>query len=133
MLFDYNFTIPAHTEQAFPFVGIARLTRGRLTQINVMFPPGPATLVHVAVRHALHQLLPANYDGDVNFDDMVVSSLLHYDLIDSPYELYIYGWSPDAVYQHDITFQFNVEPLEGDNWDAFNRTLFLLNNRMRDR
>jgi len=133
MLFDFSFIIPAHTLQSAPFEGLAGLTRGRLTQIIMLFPPGPATLVHMAVRHSLHQLMPANYDGDINFDDAIITSVLDYKLVDPPYEIRVLGWSEDAVYDHNITVQFNVEPNENEDWDAFNHTLFLLNNRTRDR
>lgn len=129
MLFDFDITIPATTPAAAPTVQLAKLTRGKLTQIRVLFPPGPATLVHVVVRHNLHQLMPANPEGDINFDDVVVTSILDYDLVDSPYELSIIGWSPLAVYEHTITCQFNLEPVTGDTWNDFNRQLFMLNSQ----
>ena len=124
MLFDFDLIVPAGTLATQPIETLATLTRGKLTQIRVMFPPGPATLVHVVIRHNLHQLLPANFDGTVNFDDSVVTTILEYDLVDAPYEIKMIGWSPDAVYQHIITVQFNLEPVKGDNWDDFNRQLF---------
>lgn len=127
MLFDFDLTVPAQTTQADPVVTLARLTRGKLTQIRVLFPPGPATLVHVVIRHNLHQLMPANMEGDINFDDAVVTSPLDYDLVDPPYEIQMIGWSPDAVYSHIITVQFDVQPVTGDTWEDFNRALFSSN------
>lgn len=127
MLFDFDLVVPAATPANAPVEQLAKLTRGKLTQIRILFPPGPATLVHVVVRHNLHQLMPANPDGDSNFDDAIITSILDYDLVDSPYELRMIGWSPSAVYEHTITCQFNLEPITGDNWDDFNRVLFSLN------
>lgn len=126
MLFDFDLVIPAATPTNEPVITLAKLTRGKLTQIRVLFPPGPATLVHVVIRHNLHQLVPANPEGDVNFDDAIITSNLDYDLIDSPYELSMIGWSPSAVYEHTITCQFNLEPVTGDTWDDFNRLVFEL-------
>jgi hypothetical protein len=133
MLFDFDLTIPAGTPATAPIETLATLTRGKLTQIRVMFPPGPATLVHVVIRHNLHQLMPANFDGNINFDDVVVTSNLDYDLVDAPYEIKMIGWSPDAIYQHIITVQFNLEPVKGDNWDDFNRALFAITNDIQRR
>ena len=127
MLFDYELIIPPKTTADAPTESLARLTRGKITQIRVMFPPGPATLAHVVVRHNLHQLVPANFEGSLNFDDTVITSIMQYDLLDSPYELRMIGWSPLATYQHTITFQFNIEPITGDTWDNFNDMLFSLN------
>ena len=128
MLFDYDLLVPKATPASDPAEALATLTRGKLRRIRVFFPPGPATTVHVAVRHNLHQLVPANYDGTLNYDDISIVTELDYDLIDPPYQLRMIGWSPDAIYQHRITFGFDLEPVTGDNWDDFNRLLFTLNN-----
>jgi len=133
MLFDFDLVIPAHTLQSDPMEQIINLTRGNLVEIRVMFPPGPATLVHVVVRDRLHQLMPANQDGTLNFDEQIISSRLSHEMRDAPYELRILGWSPNAVYDHIITCQFDMEPGRGDNWDDFNRVLFALNSQTEKR
>lgn len=127
MLFDYDLIIPAGTPQNQPYETLAKLTRGKLTEVRIMFPPGCATLAHVVIRHNLHQLVPANPEGTVNFDAFVVTSKLGYDLVDSPYEIRILGWSPSAIYDHIITCQFELEPIEGDTWTDFTTQLFNLN------
>jgi len=133
MLFDFNLIIPAGTLQTNPINTFAKLTRGKLTQIILLFPPGPATLVHVVIRHNLHQLMPANPEGSINFDDAVITSILDYDLVDSPYELSMIGWSPTATYEHKITCQFNLEPVRGDTWDDFVRVFFSTDSQIQRR
>ena len=133
MLFDFDITIPAHTTQLNPVEQIVTLTHGTLTDIRVMFPPGPATLVHVTVRDRLHQLVPANQDGTLNFDDTTISSRMEHPMLDAPYELVITGWSPNAVYEHTVTCQFDMQPAAGDTWVEFNEQLFnLVDPRQRD-
>ena len=133
MLFDFDLIIPPLTPVNSPIETLAKLTRGRIKRIYIFFPPGPATLVHVVARHNLHQLVPANFDGTLNYDDTTIITELDYELVDSPYEIRMLGWSPQAVYQHTITFSFDVFPIEGDTWDNFNRQLFLLNDVTRRR
>ena len=119
MLFDFDLVVPNGTLQSNPAELVVHLTRGTIRDIRVIFPPGPATLVHVQVLHNLFQLVPANPDGDLNYDDTKFNSPMEYDLDDNKYELILRGWSPDAVYTHTINFQFDMAPLDTDNWSAF--------------
>lgn len=131
MLFDFDLIVPPATSILSPAEMRVQLTRGTIKRIRVFFPPGPASLVHVVVRHNLHQLIPANYDATLNYDDILVDTSASYDLIDPPYELRLLGWSPEAIYEHKISISFDLEPLQNDNWDSFNRQLFDLNTANR--
>lgn len=123
MLFDYDIIVPAGTLQANPTRKVCKLTSGTLQEIRVKFPPGPATLVHVVILDNLHQIMPINPDGSINIDDETIkSSNLQYKLI-SPFELYIDGWSPNAVYEHTITAQFEVDPDSVDPFTEFEKLL----------
>ena len=133
MLFDFDITIPSGTPASTPQETRVLLTRGKLKRIYVFFPPGPATLAHVVVRHNLHQLVPANFDGTLNYDDTTIISELDYELVDPPYEIRLLGWSPLTLYSHTITVSFDVFPVEGDTWETFTRTLFMLNEITRRR
>lgn len=124
MLFDFDLAVPAATPAAAPVLAKARLAYGTLTQIRVVFPPGPATLVYVVVRDRLHQIMPANPEGSLNFDDNFIVSTLEYDIVDAPFELDLIGWSPSAVYDHTITFQFEMQPRSSDTWSNFIDALF---------
>ena len=124
MLFDFDLTIPAGTPQVAPVVAKAHLIAGTLTQIRVVFPPGPATLVYVAIKDKSFQLMPANPEGSLNFDDQYVVSTMEYDLLEAPYDLDIVGWSPLAQFDHIITVQCEVQPLKSDNWPTFIEQLF---------
>jgi hypothetical protein len=92
--------------------------------VDVFFPPGPATLVHVAVKDRLRQIVPANQDQDLNRDHVTVTSFLEYEILDPPYELIVEAWSPDAVYDHTITVDFDMEPAAGSTWRDMMRFMF---------
>lgn len=124
MLFDYDLSIPAGTLAEAPVVGVAHLSSGILSEIRVAFPPGPATLVHVVVKDAAFQLMPLNPDGTLNLDDQFISSgQMDYPL-QAPYSLLMVGWSPSTVFDHLISFQFNVQPPKPDKWPDFVAELF---------
>jgi hypothetical protein len=124
MLFDYDIIVPAATPRTDPAVQVCHLTSGRLQEIRVKFPPGPATLVHIVIMSSLHQLMPVNPGGSINIDDeTILSSNLDYKL-SSPYDVIIVGWSPSAVYDHTITVQFDVHPNKQDAFDNFANDLF---------
>ena len=124
MLFDYDLTVPSGMLQSAPATQRVRLTYGNLSEIRVIFPPGPATLVYVTVSDRLHQIMPANADGSLNFDDATIVSGMEYELTDSPYELILEGWSPAAIYDHVITFQFDLKPAGEEDWSEFMQHLF---------
>jgi hypothetical protein len=124
MLFDYDLTIPAGTTAAAPAVSSLKLTKGNITEIRVFFPPGCATLVHVVICDRLHQILPANPDGSLNYDDAIVVSHMGYELTDAPYELLAYGWAPDSMFDHTITLMFELEPAGGETWQDMLLHLF---------
>jgi hypothetical protein len=124
MLFDYDLTIPAATAQASPASTIVKLTRGTLTRVDVLFPPGCASLVFVRVRDRLHQIVPANPEASLNWDGAIIRSDFELELVDSPYEIILEGWSPDAAYPHTVTFHFHLRPAGQDSWSDFFKLLF---------
>ena len=119
MLFDYDLTVPSATPQTSPVLLQARLTRGILREIRVSFPPGCATLVHTRIQHNLLCLLPANPDGDLNFDDTIIFSKMSYGLVSPPYEISIYAWAPSTTFDHTLTLQFELNPLPQITWQEF--------------
>lgn len=124
MLFDFDVVVPARTPENSPVIQHIKLTAGTLTRIAVFFPPGPATLVYVTVSESIHQLAPANPGGTINLDDATWSSNLEYDFNESPFELVVRAWSPNAVYQHTITILCDVQPKPADKWSQFLQQLF---------
>jgi hypothetical protein len=114
MLFTRDLTIPAGTLKAVPAQSELALIAGTIRRIEAVFPPGPATLVHVTVRDSLFQLMPANPDEDINQDEAVVRSDMDYKM-QKPYTLIFEGWSPDALYPHTITFNVDLAPESQDD------------------
>lgn len=110
MRFVYQLTIPAGTAKDAPATNEVKLGKGTINRIEVAFPPGPATLVSVAIRDRKYQIAPANPDGGFSWDDHTYEFNTNYPITDAPYEVILVGWSPDATFQHKVTFHFDLEP-----------------------
>lgn len=115
MRFVYQLTIPAGTAKVSPAVSTVKLGKGSINRIEVGFPPGPATLVSVAIKDRIYQIAPANPDGGFAWDDHTYEFNTNYPLTDPPYELLLVGWSPDATFEHTVTFHFDLTPASGED------------------
>ncbi len=110
MRFVFELTIPAGTTKATPATNEVKLLKGTIKQIEIAFPPGPATLVSVVIKDRIYQVAPANPSGAFAWDDITKAFNVNYPLNDAPYELTLVGWSPNATFDHKITFHFDIEP-----------------------
>lgn len=113
MRFVYELTIPKDTTKTAPTVSKVTLVKGRLIGVEVAFPPGPATLVHVVIEDGSFQIVPVNRDADLSWDNYTMAFSMRYSLTEVGHELRLVGWSPGTSFEHKITFRFDVEP-EGD-------------------
>lgn len=119
MLFDFAFTVPNRTLENDPYTVDVMLTGGTIKEIRTIFPPGPAELVHVKIFHSNLQLVPTNPDGTLNFDDKTIIARMDYDLLLRDNIITLVGWSPHAIYNHTITFQFDIDPPKLNDYQIF--------------
>jgi len=87
-----------------------QLTKGILTDGVIYFPKGPAGTLHLVVKRALQQLLPANKDKNYALNDCVIPFSLNYPLDQPPYTLEIFTWNDSTTQPHTLTFSINLEP-----------------------
>ena len=112
MVFEYDLVIPAATPALSPVSLEMPLARGIIHKVEAQFLYGCRGLVFVVVRRALHQVFPANPDGQLKAEGYVISFPTYYPLEEAPFKLEAYGWSPDTTYQHTVTLRFGIEPRE---------------------
>lgn len=108
MFYEFALTIPPNTPASAPLELEVSLALGQITWWGIQFPSGCVGLVHVFVRDELHQVIPANSDGNVSADDARIETFDSIALADEPATLRIGGWNLDDAYQHTITFRFAV-------------------------
>lgn len=118
MRFVKTLTVTAGATEANPSTDTLRLVKGTLTWIEVAFPPGPAGYVDVVILDRNLQIAPINPEQVFSWDDYTLGFSMNYLIEDEPYKLTLAGWSPDAMYDHDITFRFDVTPKGKDDRNA---------------
>lgn len=110
MLYIWHVTVTAGTVQTAPAEEKVKVRTGVITKIEVKFPRGCHGLVYATVSHRLTQLLPFNAKGGAAADDETVSGEYFWELKKGQTELALRCWSPDATYDHTITFRINILP-----------------------
>lgn len=122
MIFSGQITVPAGTAKDDPEIVRLPVTQGIITQLDIMFPPGCVNEVFITINRGLHQIYPTNPDGFFTGDaDKISGAVFHHVKVD-PFEVEIFGWSPDADYNHTITFllwikkAWQLNPLSDEFW-----------------
>jgi hypothetical protein len=112
MLFEFELTVTADTKKATPVTLDAALAAGTVSRVDVQFPAGCSSMVHVSIWRSDHQVWPVNLDGDIAGEDVVISWSESYDLDDEPFAFEVRAWSPDTAYDHVVTLRFTLLSLE---------------------
>ncbi len=88
------------------------LERGLTYKIDIVFPPGPAHLLHVQIRDAIHPVWPANTDADFAGDNEVITFEDEYPLLEPPYQLEVHTWNLDDTYPHRVIIRIGIKSPE---------------------
>lgn len=111
MFYEFALTIPASTLVTAPLEDTVEISTGRIVGVEIQFPRGCVTLVHVRVRRESHPLWPSNTDGDIAGEGANIRFIDDYALDQPPFHLTLVGWNDDDTFPHTIRFRFNVLPL----------------------
>jgi len=125
MLFTNTLTVPANTPATSPASLDMTLAPGVVRRAWIEWKTGCAWRVHIRVMRELTQVLPVTPDESLNFDGYVFDCALNYEMVETPYELQIYGWSPGSIYAHTIRVMMEVEIGDNVDWDALLESMFV--------
>lgn len=109
MLYEYDVVVPPNTLKSAPVVMSVPFTAGRITAMHVQFPAGCAGLVHTTVSDELHQIAPANQDGDIKADGAIIDFPDDVAIPVDNFELQVRAWNDDDSFTHTITWRFAVQ------------------------
>ena len=105
MLFEYDLTIPAGTAKTAPAQLSLPLDVGIIHQLEVQFPRGCGGLVSVVLKRGVHQVHPANPQGALKGDGLVISGQTWEPVEEAPFELIAEGWAPSSLFAHTVTIR----------------------------
>lgn len=100
------------TAETDPVTATMKLRRGVITRWWVGFPDGCADLVHAAVYHYEHRILPRNEQESLFWNNYVFEIPESYILDEEPYEIEIRVWSDDDSNRQYVVVGVAVEPIE---------------------
>lgn len=123
MRYVYDLTVPANTLESAPEELEVSLVTGTIKGIEISFRPGPAWMTYVSIHHGLLQISPANPNGYHNCDDYTERFSMNYPLAEPDPLILLRGWSPGTIYQHIITFRFDIIPKGGDDREVLLKLL----------
>lgn len=112
MIYSFSISTPANTAATAKKRTVLPLRRGIIHQIDVLFPPGPAGLLHLGINRAETQFFPYNADGDFSSDNDSFSFREHIPLLAAPYQLEAYTYNLDTVYDHLVIIRLGILPPE---------------------
>jgi len=112
MRYYASITIPAGTLASAPASNKFSVSSGRITEIELLFPPGSAGLAYLQIFYSDRQIYPTSIGEFFRGDDHLINWSDEYELIDEPYELELRGWAPAAIYDHTIYCQCTITPRE---------------------
>lgn len=103
--------VEAGITEADPSSLVVELAHGTITEVMILFPPGPAGLVYLQVWHQARQIFPLTPGGAFQGDDSLIEFTERYKITGVPYWVELRGWAPDAELDHTIQVSFTVLPL----------------------
>lgn len=106
--YEYDLSVAAGTTKAAPAELTAALTKGVVTSVEVVFPPGCAGLVFAVLDRGDVQLWPSNRDGEFKGDGDRIRWVEDYELDDEPLGFNLRAWAPNARFRHTVTFRLEV-------------------------
>jgi hypothetical protein len=113
--FTYDITIPPGTLESDPYREEVKLTTGRLKRVSIGFPQGCRGTVYVNVLLNTLQIVPIIEGQSYHWDNISQNFDVNFVLDDTSPMIVLRGWSPEARYEHTISFIFSVATEEEEN------------------
>ncbi len=110
--YDFTLPVPAGTPETAPAAAEARLSKGHVTGVEVLFPDGCAGLVATACYREAAQVWPSNPDGAFSSNGETLRWDEDYPLDDEPLLFVLRAWAPESRFPHTVTWRFELLPLD---------------------
>lgn len=108
MIYSWSISTPANTAEADKQKTILPLGSGVIHQLDILFPPGPAGLLHLQINDAIHQVWPTNPEESFAADGDMITFREYHELLEEPYELQAWTWNEDDTYDHTVLIRIGL-------------------------
>ena len=108
MNFVYEITTPKNTPETSKMLTILQVVPGRVTKVEIQFPPGPQGLCHLHINRAVHQVWPANPDASYKGDSQIIVIPADYVIATPPYQFECFTWNEDDTYDHEVIVRMDI-------------------------
>jgi len=112
MVYTFEITTPKNTLETAKQKTVCQLEKGIIKHFEVFFPPGPAGLLHIQIARGNYQIWPKNTDDSFAADDVTISFNDEFSLKEPPYQLEVYTWNDDDIYEHMTRIRFLIIPVK---------------------
>ncbi len=112
MLYVLEVTIPANTTRSNPLSVTLSVTAGKVTEIEILFPPKHGAFVGARIKDFEHVIFPTNPDEWIIADGVNVDWEENYDIQGAPFTLTFEAFNTDDTFEH--TLYFRVVMLEAE-------------------
>lgn len=113
MIFVAHPITPQNTLSSAPIITTLPIVAGKITRVQIFFPPGVNALAHLKLLWGLYQIFPSNEQGDFAGGDVLLEWDEDIDILVEPLQLTIVTWNEDDTYPHTITVQVVMSPASG--------------------
>ena len=112
MIYGGTISTDANTTAAAPKKTEVAVTEGIVHHLTVVFPPGPAGLLHVQIFDGQYQMYPTTHGQSFVGDNLKLDLDVMYAKEDFPFVFTIVTWNLDDTYAHDVTVLLSFESSE---------------------
>lgn len=108
MIYRYGITTPAKTYEIDKKKTTLKIASGIVHQLDIVFPPGPCGLLHVAINRGSNQVWPTNPDDNFHSENEAIKYKEFYRFMAEPLEFTVYTWNEDETHAHLVIIRFGI-------------------------
>jgi hypothetical protein len=108
MLYQQTLSLPPATPKTSPIRETLIMSKGTVTKVEIIFPPGCAGLAHIQILHHESIIFPSSPDESFIGDTFPISWNEDFPVTESPFTFVIQGWNLDTRYAHSPVVRFEM-------------------------
>jgi hypothetical protein len=112
MRYRGSLTIAAGTTEADPARETIELCAGRISGVELLFPPGHSGLTYVQVWRHERQIFPTTPGEAFRGDGLSIVFGENWPIAEVPHSVELRGWAPSATLDHTVFVDISIREIE---------------------